>query len=121
MVTDIIQVCTVTTMAGILKGKPESIRRKLYRVLESVAWWTPLGWVMDLKTCNEYKQKFQEIAEEFAKETEGKQLFLLLTTMMPYEELERLLQYSKEPANQEVAKRLKRILKAHKELVELAV
>jgi TRAP-type C4-dicarboxylate transport system substrate-binding protein len=120
MASNIIQVCMVTTMAGVLKGKPESIRRKLYRVLESVSWWTPLGWVMDLRTYNEYKQKLQEIAEEFAKETNGRQLFYLTTIMMNYKELERLLQYSKEPANQEIAKRLKRILEVHKELVELA-
>jgi hypothetical protein len=106
-------------MAGVLKGKPESIRRKLYRVLESVSWWTPLGWVMDLKTCDEYKQKFQAIAEEFAKETNGGQLFYLTTVMMSYKDLEMLLQYSKKPTNQEVAKRLKRILEVHKELIEI--
>jgi len=118
MASDIIQVCVVTTVAGILTGRPESIRRKLYRVLESMSWWTPLGWIMDLKTCNEAMQKLQAIAEEFAKETNGKQLFYLATIMMSYKDLERLMQYSMEPANQEIAKRLKKILEVHKELAE---
>ena len=112
--SDMIQVCVVTTVAGMLKGRPDSIRRKLYRVLESVSWWTPLGWVMDLMTCNEAMQKLQAIAEEFAKETNGKQLFYLTTVMMSYKDLEKLMQYSKEPTNQEIAKRLKKILEAHK-------
>jgi len=115
-----IQLCLITTMAGITKGKVETIRRKFYRVLESASWATPLGWVMDLQTCNEVKEKLQVLADEFARESGGKQLFYLETITISYGALERLLQNAKEPANQEIAMRLKKILELRKHLVEIS-
>jgi GR25 family glycosyltransferase involved in LPS biosynthesis len=114
-----IQLCIITTMAGVTKGRAETIRRNFYRLMESWGWLTPLGWIMDSKTCSEAMEKLQHLASEFAKETNGKQLFYLATTLMSYSELKRLMQYAKEPENKEVAMRLKKILELQRQLVEL--
>jgi len=120
MASNTIQLCLITTMAGVVKGRAETIRRSFYTFLNKFAWRTPIAWVMDLKTCNEVMPKLQEFAEQFAKETGGeKQLFYLTTIMMSYKELERLLQSAGEPENREVAMRLKKILELQRQLVEL--
>jgi GR25 family glycosyltransferase involved in LPS biosynthesis len=119
MASNTIQLCIITSMAGVVKGRGETIRRSFYRLVESLAWLTPLGWVMDSKTCSEAMEKLQQLANEFAKETNGKQLYFLATTLMSYSELKKLMQYAKEPENKEVAMRLKKILELQRQLVEL--
>jgi len=120
MASNTVQLCLITTMAGVTKGKAETIRRNFYLLLNKFAWHTPIGWIMDAKTCNEVMPKLQELAEQFAKETRGeKQLFYFSTIMMDYKELERLLQYAEEPENKDIAMRLRKILEIQRQLVEL--
>lgn len=119
MASTSIQLCLITSMAGVIRGRAETIRRNFYAFLNKFAWYTPIGWVMDWRTCNEVMPKLQKFAEEF-KESSGKQLFYLTTVMMSYKELERLLQYAEEPENKEVAMRLRKILEIQRQLVELA-
>ena len=120
MASPTIQLCLITSMAGIVKGKAETIRKQFYKLMNDLSWHTPIGWIMDWKTCSEIMKRLQELADEFAKETKGeKQLFYLTTIMMDYRELERLLQYSREPENPQIAMRLKNILELQKRLVEL--
>jgi len=115
----LIQLCLITTTAGVTKGRAETIRRNFYRLMNDLSWLTPIGWVMDWKTCSEVMKRLQELADEYAKEANGRQLFYLATILMSYNELKQLLQHSREPANQQIATRLKTILELQRRLVEL--
>jgi hypothetical protein len=116
-----IQLCLITTTAGVTKERAETIRRKFYRLMNDLSWLTPIGWVMDWQTCNEIMGRLQEIADEFFRESKGKQLFYLTTVMMSYDEVKRLLQFAKEPENLQIKMRLKKILDLQKQLVELTL
>jgi lipoprotein NlpI len=113
-----IQLCTFVYLAGITKERAETIRRSFYRYLENYAWATPLTWIMDMKTCRELLPKLQQLADQFAKETGGKMLFQYYIISVSINTLRELLQNARPPEKEEVAERLKKILKS-KELIEL--
>jgi hypothetical protein len=113
-----IQLCTFVYLAGTTKERAETIRRSFYRYLENYAWATPLAWVMDMKTCKEILPKLQELANKFAKETEGKELFQYYIISVTLDTLRILLQNAKPPEKEEIAERLKKILES-KELIEI--
>jgi len=113
-----IQLCTFVYLAGTTKERAETIRRSFYRYLENYAWATPLTWVMDMKTCKEILPKLQELANKFAKETEGKELFQYYIISVTLDTLRILLQNAKPPEKKEIAERLKKVLES-KELVEI--
>jgi hypothetical protein len=113
-----IQLCTFVYLAGVTKERAETIRRSFYRYLENYAWATPLAWVMDMKTCREILPKLQELANKFAKETEGKELFQYYIISVSLDTLRILLQNARPPEKEEVAERLKKVLES-KELIEL--
>jgi hypothetical protein len=112
MTTTYLEICIFVSSAKVIKGRGETVRRNFYRYMESFAWLTPIGWMMDVKTCEEVLPKLQELAKEY-EEVGGETLFLYYRTSTPSTFIKQLIEspFTKPPRNETVKQRLEKLLK----------
>ena len=97
-----LEVCLIATnYAGKSSGKVETIKRAMYRLLESLAYRTPLAWLARGDICRErLLPKLEKLNQEY-KELTGKDLVVVSKAYMTRDELKQLLSYAEPPKNKE--------------------
>jgi len=99
LVSDVlVEVCLIATnYVGRLSGHAETVKRDLYRLLESVAYKSPIAWIVRGDICREkVLPKIEKLNNEFRKLT-GKDLVVVMKATISENELRRLLGYSEPP------------------------
>jgi len=88
-----------TNMVGKISGRAETVRRDLYRLLDSVAYKTPIAWVVRHDICVErVLPRVEKLNKEF-RELTGKDLALVFTATVDENFLKQLTGYSEPPKN----------------------
>jgi hypothetical protein len=95
-----VQICMITTnMVGKLSGRAETVRRDLYRLLDSVAYKTPIAWVARHDICvDRVLPRVEKLNKEF-RELTGKDLAVVFTATVDENFLRQLIGYSEPPKN----------------------
>jgi hypothetical protein len=99
LVSDVlVEVCLVATnYVGKLSGRAETVKRDLYRLLESVAYKSPIAWIIRGDICREkVLPKIEKLNNEF-RELTGKDLVVVMRATISENELKQLLGYSEPP------------------------
>jgi hypothetical protein len=97
-----VEVCLIATYyAGKSSGRVETIKRALYRLLESMAYKTPIAWLVRGDICREkLLPKIEKLNSEY-RELTGRDLVVVTRALISESELRQLLGYSEPPRNRE--------------------
>ena len=97
-----VEVCLVATnYAGKSSGRAETVTRALYRLLESMAYKTPIAWLVKGDICREkLLPKVEKLNKEY-RELTGKDLAVVMRAVISEHELRQLLGYAESPKNRE--------------------
>jgi hypothetical protein len=93
-----VQICMITTNnVGRLAGRAETVRRDLYRLLDSVAHKSPIAWVVRYDVCQErVLPRVEKLNREF-RELTGKDLAVVFVATVDENFLRQLVGYSEPP------------------------
>jgi len=105
-----VEVCFVVASMFPDSGRASTIRRNFYRTIDRYAWETRLGWLMDRETCTEIAPKLEQLNKEY-RELMGRSFIYIYRAILEIQELKKMLENSVPPNKEDIAIRLKRILK----------